>query len=173
LGGKGNFTILLFIISILTLTLAVLAGYLFFVGGGSQKNTVTKVVENKVIEIPDEQRGNYQVFEDKQYFNLKDDEDNKDSVIIIEKCILIYDKGKKSKNEEGYIAKFDMYKNEISEKIGIYFQNTTLSQVKQANYVDTVKKDLKEIINKLLNSSEKAGEEKEFVHDITIRWFYQ
>ncbi len=171
MGGKGNYTILLFIVAILTLTLAVLAAYLFFVGGSSKNNSTDNAQEAKVIAIPDNQRGSFSVFDEKQYLNLKDDGNYENSILIINQLNLIYDKGKKGKNNAAILDKFALYQNEIMEDIQIYFQNTSLTQIKQPDYMSTVKEDLKKLINDLLNSNEK--ENKEFIYEVVINWFYQ
>lgn len=165
--GKGSFFILLIIIAILSLSLAVLAGYVFF-AADHPKAAADAAAATSDVRPPDKELGRKLLFEQKQFYNLKSVSDNKMSVIQVE-IELIYFKGKK---EAEVVEKLKMHDSEIKELVCSYFQNRTLEEVKQADTKEKAKKELKDQFNKLLTAGDK--EKKEVIYSIVFKeWFYQ
>lgn len=165
--GKSNFFILLFIVAILTLTLAVLAGYLFLVG--TPHNTVDSTQKAGTVRPSDDQLVTLQVFEDKKYFNLKSTDNSKMSVIQLSAELVYYKEVKGIKNVATKIAAYD---GEIKELIGTYFQNMSIDEVRKPETKEKAKKELTAKINELLNESEKS--KADIVYTINFdEWFYQ
>lgn len=163
--GKGSFIILLAIVAFLSLTLAVLAGYVFFVGGSSSKHTP----EVTATRPKDEDLASKKIFEGKKYFNLKSENDNKIAVIQVTGEIQYFKKVKGLKDTK---AKLDFYDSEIKKIIGSYFQNMTKAEVEKPETRSLAEKDLAKKINELLNSSEDA--KYEIVYKVVFDdWFYQ
>jgi flagellar basal body-associated protein FliL len=167
LEGKGSFFILLVIVAILTLTLAVLAGYLFFVSGTPK--TTTEVSAHETENKPkEEELGHHTLFEGKQYFNLKSVEEEKVSIIMLGIQIDYL----KSKDTEADEEKFVAFGGKIKEVIGTYFQNMTLEDAKKPETKDKVKEDLKKKFNELMAHAQK--DKKDFVYEVIFyEWFCQ
>jgi len=169
LEGKGSFFILLIIVAILTLTLAVLAGYLFFVAGTPQTNPEA-VTEKTEIKRPSESELAYKdLFTDKQYFNLKNEDSDKTSVIMVKMQLVYFKKVKGIKSTD---EKINLNEGKIKEIIGTYFQKMTLDEVKLPETKDRANKELTGLINQLLTSNEK--QKQNIVYEIVFNeWFYQ
>lgn len=166
--GKGSFFILLIIVAFLTLALAVLAGYLFFVAG-SPKTTTVEVQKETTKRPVDEDLEMKKLFEGKKYFNLKNSDDKKIAVIQVNVELVFY---KKIKGIKDVKKKIDAYDGEIKEVVGTYFQNMTLDDAKKPEMKEQAKKELAKKLNELLTASEK--EKKDIIYTVNFEdWFYQ
>jgi flagellar basal body-associated protein FliL len=168
LEGKSNFTILLIIVAVLTLTLAILAGYLFIVSGSPQDNS--EVSKNTTAEyIPeDAELAKKPLFEEKKLFNLKT-ENNKISVIQVNAVIRYFKKVKGIKNVDEKLTFCD---EQIKETVSTYFQSLTIEQVRDPECKKQAKLDLKKQLNDLLNLNE--GNKSDIIYDVIFdEWFYQ
>jgi len=169
LEGKGNFFVLLVIVAILTLTLAVLAGYLFFVAG-TPKPQVEVAEETVEMKRPSESELSYKdLFTEKQYFNLKSDDNNRISVIMVKMQLVYYKKVKGIKSTD---EKISANEGKIKEIIGTYFQNMSLDEAKLPETKRRANRELTKMINEFLASNEK--EKQDIVYEIVFsEWFYQ
>lgn len=166
--GKGSFFILLFIVALLTLTLAVLAGYLFFVADSS-KPAVQTTQQAKTIIPSEDKLERKMLFESKNVFNLKNDDDKKIAVIQVNVELVYY---KQVKGVKEVAKLLEAYDGEIKEIIGTYFQNMTLEDVKDLAVKEKAKKDLTKQINEKLTAAEK--EKNDIVYTVNFPvWFYQ
>ncbi|MDP4094791.1 MAG: flagellar basal body-associated FliL family protein [Bacillota bacterium] len=169
--GKGSFFILILIVALLTLTLAVLAGYLFFAGSSSSK-TPAQVSQQASSVVPsDSDLTKKLLFTDKTYFNLKNDGTNKISVIEVN---VELDYFKTVKGLSGKVDdKITAYDGQIKELIGTYFQNMTFGQAESPDAKITAKKELTKQINELLVETEKDKTLKILYSVNFPLWFYQ
>lgn len=166
--GRGSFFILLVIVAFLTLALAVLAGYIFFVAG-TPETKIEYVSTDGPIRPNDEEIAMLKLYEEKEYFNLKNDDPNKIAVIRVNLELVYY---KKAGSIKDVAAKLTTYNGEIKEIVGTYFQNLTLDEVKRPETKETAKKDLTKKINELLVATEK--DKKDVLYTINFEdWFYQ
>jgi len=173
LSSKSGFIALIIIIAILTVSVAVLVGYIFVTGGTQQANITSDNLNdssNLAKRPPDDLLSTKKLYDDEQYFVLKSTgNSSKVSFIRVGIDIKFYKKVKGIKNCEEKINNFE---SEIKELIGTYFQNVTLDEVKDTGFKIKAKEDLKTQINDLLNSSETTY--SEIVYDIVFYdWFYQ
>lgn len=164
---KGSVNIILIIvIAILSLSLAILAGVIFFASRPEDKS-VDAVVKPTVLKPGDANLGILELFpnEDK-IFNLKYEDGKKAAYIKINGEIW-YNKG--IKNADKVI---NAYYSSIVEAVSTYFQNMTLEEARQPEKKQIAKKELKDILNKMINESEKY--EYNYIYDIIFdEWFYQ
>jgi flagellar basal body-associated protein FliL len=167
LANKSGFIILLVIIAILTVSVSILAGYIFLAGGAQQQHLETL---NNIIRRPsDKELSSKKLYEEEQYFVLKSEGTSKISFIRIGIDIKFFKKVKGVKNCE---EKINGFESEIKELVGTYFQNVAIEEVKDSAFKIKAKEELKTQINDLLNSSEKIY--SEIVYDIVFYdWFYQ
>jgi len=172
LANKSSFIALIVIIAILTVSVAVLVGYIFVVGGAQQTYITSENSRNSAnlaTRPPDEKLGTKKLYDESQYFVLKSTETSRLSFIRVAIDIRFYKKVKGIKNCEEKINNFE---SEIKELIGTYFQNVTLDEVKDIEFKSKTKEELKTQINDLLNSSESTY--SEIVYDVVFYdWFYQ
>lgn len=168
--GKGSFFILLFIVAFLSLTIAVLAGYVFFVAGNPK--TPTEAVKQEDAKKPkEEELHTVQLFEGKKYLNLKNTDDKKIAVIQIGISIK-YFKGKE-KEEKKIEDKIKPYIEELQEKTIEYFGDITLEEaLNKSATMDKAKKDLLKKFNEIVPPDEK--EKKSIIYSVIFYdWFAQ
>ncbi len=171
--GKGSFFVLLFIVAFLSLTLAILAGYVFFFSGNDQKAEAETVHSEE--KIPkDEDLSKMPLFEGKKIYNLKNtsvEGSTGKSLPVIQVSVELkyFIKVKGIKNvEEKIIA----HQGAIKELVGNYFLNMTLDEVSQITAKEKAKKELTKQINELLMSSEK--DKKDIIYTVIFdEWFFQ
>ncbi len=171
--GKSSFFILLFIVAFLSLTLAVLAGYVFFVGGSPKAATETvkqedakKPAESDLVTV--------QLFDGKKYLNLKSTDDKKLSVIQIGISIkYIKPKSDKKAHEEKGDPVLGPYMDELKESVIAYFGNMTAEEAKnQGEAMEKAKKDLVKRFNEIVPADEK--EKQSVVYTVVFYdWFTQ
>ncbi|NSW89877.1 MAG: flagellar basal body-associated FliL family protein [Firmicutes bacterium] len=173
MANKGGFIALLIIIAMLTISVAMLAGYILVFRGAVQNNTETlKDADSNEIRRPsDNEIEHKKLFDDSQFFVLKNGNSmsTKTSVIRVGIDMVYFKRVRGIKNCEEKISFFD---SEIKELIGTYFQDKTLEQVKDIEFKKKAKEDLKKMINDLLNSNEKIY--NEIIYEVVFYdWFYQ
>lgn len=144
--GKGSFLVLLIIVAFLSLTLAVLAGYVFFVGGGTPRTTVVQTDTKK----PDEKDLVSKVVFEKENFNLKNEDEKK---ISMAQATVVIQYSKKIKNVEEKLTTYDY---QIKEIIRRYFKTVTKTDLEDTKNEDKAKEVLCKQINELLTASEKG-----------------
>ncbi|HHW47830.1 MAG TPA: flagellar basal body-associated protein FliL [Clostridiaceae bacterium] len=166
--SKGSLFVLLIIVVILTLTLAVMAGYLFFVADTQQTN-ISQEEDNPTPKRPaDEEISKIQLFDNNTFFNLKS-EDGKTSVIQINAELSYFKKVKGIKNTEQKIT-FNI--NKIKEIIGTYFQSKKFEEITQPEAKEIANRELTKKINEYLLSNEQGKDD--IVYEIVFdKWFYQ
>lgn len=175
LEAKGTFFILIIVVAVLTLTLAALAGYIFLVQG-NPANAGGKTSEagaHEKVELPkDEELETLELYDGKQYFNLKNENDSTAIAILQVDIALQFHIA--FKDDKKLIVSEKMEKNifEIREIVGSYFMDVTREEAKKQETKEKAKEDLKKKINELLNE----GEEKthEYVYKVILsNWLYQ
>jgi flagellar basal body-associated protein FliL len=169
LEGKGSFFILLFIVAFLSLTLAVLAGYVFFVGGGSQKAPTAASQSVTTKKIPETEIYS-QTLLDKKYFNLKSTDSAKLSVLEVSMKVSIY-KGKLADTAAAKIL--DPYIPELKDYVSTYFSDISIEDARdQKDTKEKAKKDLLAKFNEIVPPDSKT--KQKIVLSITFDdWFTQ
>lgn len=170
LTNRGGFIVLLVIIIILTVSVAIMAGYIFVFSGTSINNAQVLNDNNEIRRPTDDELGHMKIFDEKQIFALKNENSTKiPAVIRVGVDLVYYKKIKGIKSCEEKISYFD---SEIKESIGTYFQDKTIEQVKDIEFKQKAKEDLKIAINDLLNSNEKKY--NEIIYEVVFYdWIYQ
>lgn len=168
--SKGTSFILIIIIAVLTLTLAVLAGYIFLVQDDKADPTEVTVVYSK--EVPDESElTTIQLFDSTKYFNLKNTDTNRISVIQVGISLQYFNEIKQNKSIV-VADKINAYFPEIKEMTGTYFLGVSLEDVKQPEFKQHTKEVLKEQINTLLNTGDQTS--YEYVYKVIFDdWLFQ
>jgi len=168
--NKGSFIVLIVIVAMLTVSVAMLAGYILIFRSGVETNmNVNNNNENVVKRPADDELGHKKLYNESQYFAVQNDNSSKTSILRIGIDLVYYTKGTGKKN---YAEKLELFDSEIKELIGTYFQDKTLSQVKDIEFKKQAKEDLKRMINDLLNSNEKVY--TEYIYEVVFYdWFYQ
>ncbi len=165
--GRSSFVLLLVIVAVLTLTLALLSGYVFIVGG-AQSRGAEKVVE---VRMPDSDELNKKpIFGDKaEVFNLKQDIDGTLGVMQLNAELVYFKKVKGIKNTDELI---DNYISEIKEAITQYLLDRTYSEVNHRDGLQKAKEDLKVLTNNIFK--EKEGLTSDVVWEVVIsKWNVQ
>lgn len=168
--GKGSFFILLFIVAFLSLTLAVLAGYVFFVGGNSgtkpaseatHKETTAKIAETELLT---------ESLVDKKYYNLKSTDAAKLSVLQVALKVTIY-KGKLA--EEPAKKILEPYIPRMKEEVSTYFAGITIEEARnQKETKEKAKKELLAKFNEIVPPDEKT--KRKLVIEVVFEdWFAQ
>jgi flagellar basal body-associated protein FliL len=173
LEGKGFTFFLIIILVFLSITLAGLAGYVLIGGGGKAPAATNTGVQAETTKIPaDSELATYPLFEGTKNFNLKNENSNQLSVMMVSVEMKYFLKVKGIKDTK---IKIDFYKSEISELIGTYFQNMTIQQVELTNAKANAGVTLKKQINELLKANEaKKADITDIVYNISFPlWFYQ
>jgi flagellar basal body-associated protein FliL len=166
---KGTSFILIIIITVLTLALAALAGYIFLVQDNNPGETAAVVQYG---EVPDDSElSTIELFEGNKYFNLKNTDPNKISVIQVGISLQYFKEIKQNKNII-VPEKINAYLPEIKELIGTYFLSVSLEDVKQPDFKQQTKEELKARINELLNTGDLTS--YEYVYKVIFDdWLFQ
>ena len=170
--SKGPFFILIIVVAVLTLTLAALAGYLFLVQGTQNRGAEIKTTIAAKVVPKEEDLVTLPLYDGKSYFNLKNDDPKKISIIQVSvslKCLKQFKENKKTvKVEEKLVS----YSDEIKELVIRFFLNMTMDEIKNTSVMDTAKEELKKQINGLLNEGQK--EPQEIVYKVIFsEWLFQ
>ncbi|MCX7708919.1 MAG: flagellar basal body-associated FliL family protein [Clostridia bacterium] len=169
--GKGSFFILLFIVAFLSLTLAVLAGYVFFVAGTPKNNVEASSKHEAEKKVSKEELKSLQLFDGKKYLNLKSTDDKKLSVIQIG-ITVNYLKGKDEKKSEEHLK---LYMDELKEAVIAYFSSMTIEEAKnQTEAMAKAKEALLKKFNEIVPPDEKDKEKKPMIESVVFYdWFTQ
>ena len=172
MGGKTFTFILTGVVIFLTLAISLLAGYLFFVGVPTAADKATIIETKKVddVKIPSDSELSVEpLSKEKTYYNLRNDDPEKISVIELQMEIIYYNK---VKGIAKVSEKIGFYKSQINELVSTYFENMTIEDVKAQNAKENAKKELTKSINEILNVNE--PEKVEIVYTVVFgKWFYQ
>ncbi|MEN2776577.1 flagellar basal body-associated FliL family protein [Acetivibrio clariflavus] len=166
-GKSTSFIILICVVAFLSLSLALLSGYVLFMGGSSKG----QAADNKTITVPkDSDLALEQIFSSNTAFNLKTTKDDKDiHVILVNAQIQYFVKFDGIKNTT---AKIQANKGKLAEIVGTYFQNLTIDDVKNPEAKEKARADIKKMMNEYLMQNEKS--DGELVYNIIFDyWFYQ
>lgn len=167
--GKGSFVILLVIVAILTLTIAVLAGYLFIMGGSPKPDANAALAQMGKVPEPNQLNRKPIFTESPEIFNLKQDTNGKLGIMQLSAEVVYYKKVKGIKSTDELI---DSSNSEIKEAITEYFLSKTYSEMSQEQGLQCAKEDLKNKINDLFKKKEAIG--SNVVWDVTIsKWNIQ
>ncbi|HHV98997.1 MAG TPA: flagellar basal body-associated protein FliL [Clostridiaceae bacterium] len=164
--SRSSHVILLVIIAFLTLTLAVLVGYIFLVSDSGSSSNISEV-NSEEQKIKDQDLSVINLFDGDNFFNLKSE--NKLSIIQISAQLKYKKSVKGIKNVD---EKINFNLGKIRELFGTYFQNLTIEDVKSPDAKEKANKELVSIINEHLLANEKYKED--IVYEIIFdKWFYQ
>lgn len=150
--GKASFVILLAIVAFLSLTLALLTGYVFFmqghpVTGSSEEHDYAGVLPK------DEEIFKDKLFEAKRIFNLKAEPGSKPTMLQVS-AELVYFKEVPGIKSTG--TKIATYKSDIVELVSTYFLNVRAEEVKTPEGKEKIKSELIKKANALLKANEKS-----------------
>ena len=168
--GRGSFFILIVIVAILTLTLAVLAGYLFIFANNPHETVKDAGMQNETEKKrpAESELAQKKLYNEKKYFNLKS-ENGKLSIIQVNVELWYFKKVKGIKSTDEKIA---LNESKIKQIIGTYFQNMTLEEVRMPETKERSNKELTKMINEYLVSNEKSKED--IIYEVVFEeWFYQ
>jgi flagellar basal body-associated protein FliL len=164
---SSSFIILISVVACLSLALALLSGYVFFVGGSG----TGQAAERKKVTAPkDSELALEQMFTSNTAFNLKLTEKDKSiHVILVNLQVQYFTKFDGIKDTT---AKIQTNKSKLSEIVGTYFQNLTIDDVKKPEAKEQARVELKKMMNEyLMQNEERDGE---LVYSVIFDyWFYQ
>ncbi len=173
--SKSTFFILIIIVAVLAVSLAALAGYLFVVQGSSRGQA--EVDENgvpieEVREVPSEDELiKIPLYDSARYFNLKNTDTNKISIIQVNvtlKCYKELKRDKKAVVSEIVAARVE----EIQELVIRFFMTLTSEDVKDLTVMDAAKEDLTKQINALMN--EGVDKPEDVIYRVVFsQWLFQ
>jgi flagellar basal body-associated protein FliL len=174
LESKGTFFILIIVVAVLALTLAALAGYLFLVQGTSNSSGTAAASEATVKEVPkEEDLVTIALYEDKSYFNLKNDDPKKIAMMQVSVSLKCYKTLKEKENKKVIVEeKVAAYSDEIKELISRFFLSETLEDVQSPEVMNSAKEELRKQINELLNEGSKHPEDVVY-RVIFSQWLFQ
>ncbi len=156
-GNKGSFfnIVLLFILAILTLTLALLAGFVFLKGDSSSGNEKSSETQ-KEVQHKDEEFSTKLLYGEKdEYLNLKSDASSAGTIPVAQvRIVLKY--LKEVEDIKSVEEKITHFESEIKELIGEYFLQMTRNDAINIERRKKAAEDLTKLINDLLNSTEKV-----------------
>ncbi len=167
--GKSSFFVLVGIVAFLSLSLALLAVYVFFVQDRSPE--AAQGQQNTQIVVPnDDELVREKLFDEKTLFNLKnDDESNKTPVIVVSIEVWYYGKVNGIKDTT---LKFVANKSRLQEIVGTYFQGLKIQDVSDASAKENVRNDLVRLMNDALLENEKG--KNNIIYTVVFdQWFYQ
>jgi flagellar basal body-associated protein FliL len=185
---KASTFLLLIIIAVQTLIVAALAVFVFIVGVSPPNMSASAdspappaagaESANVVIALPppdEAELATIELFGENKFFNLKSNGEAKTSVIVVNVSIKYFNKidGIKSVDE-----KINKNKPNLQEIVGIYFQNKTLDEIKEAETRIQAKEDLKKEMNDyLLATIDKEKDRRKvtsIIYDVAFSgWTYQ
>jgi len=175
LESKSTYFILIVIVAVLALSLAAIAGYMFIVQGTSRNDR--KASNDGVLledgkDVPSEDElVKISLYDSARYFNLKNDNSDKASIIQVNVTLKCYNKLKRDKkaNVQEIVA---ARSEEIQELVVRFFMTLTSDDVKNPAMMDMAKENLTKQINDLLN--EGIEEKEDIVYKVVFsQWLFQ
>lgn len=174
--SKSTFFILIIIVAVLALALAALTGYLFIMQGRTDSvaeasdGTENEKAQDK--EIPkEEDLVKIPLFDDTRFFNLKNSDNGKTSIIQVKvtlKCYKTLKENKKAVVTDMIAARLE----EIQELVVRFFMTMTAAEVKDLTIMDKAKEDLTKQINGIMNEGVKKPED--IVYKVIFsEWLFQ
>ena len=187
---KASTFLLLIIIAVQTLIVAALAVFVFIVGVrapqmAASADSMDMVASpnapdgsGTVITMlpPDEaDLTSLDLFGENKYFNLKNDGDGKNSVIVVNVSVKYFNKIDGIKN---VAEKMNLNKANLQEIVGLYFQNKTLDEVKEADTrveaKEILKKDMNEFLLSTIDKEKDRRKVTSVIYDVVFSgWTYQ
>lgn len=172
--SKSTYFILIVIVAVLALSLAAIAGYMFIVQGMSRNN---KAGEDAILledakEVPGEDELiKISLYDSARYFNLKNENSDKSSIIQVNVTLKCYNKLKLNKKAD--VEKIITGRSEeIQELVVRFFMTLTADDVKNPAMMDMAKEKLTNQINDLLN--EGIEEKEDIVYKVVFsQWLFQ
>jgi flagellar basal body-associated protein FliL len=170
LEGKASFIILVAIVAFLSLALALLGGYVFFIQGHNSNDEPESVTKVESTKPKDDELSRLALFDEKKVFSLKNEANSKTMPMLqVDGVEILYFKtvaGIKNPME-----KLNLYKSELREMVSLYFQSIKIEEVKSAESRENIKKDLVKRMNDKLKENEKS--KNDIIYNITIQdWIY-
>jgi len=169
--SKSTNFILVVIIALLTISLVALSCYILIEKyyGNESSPANTRFASNTVPK--DSELSTINLYENKKYFNLKNDNPNRISVLQVGVSLQYFNEIKDNKKID-VLGKINNNLPEIKELISTYFLNVTLEQVKDPSEIQKIKDELKIKINDLLNHNERSR--YEYVYKVIFDdWLFQ
>ncbi|HOM02064.1 MAG TPA: flagellar basal body-associated FliL family protein [Acetivibrio sp.] len=164
---KSSFFVLIGIVAFLSLALALLAGYIFFVQGG--QDGAQKSPDKAVVTPKDKDLMKIKLFDEKTPFNLKSTDPKKISVIVVNVEVSYFAKVKKISDTT---AKIEANKSKLQEIVGTYFQSLTLEDVMKSDAKERAREELTKMMNDQLLANENTN--SDIVYTVVFdQWFYQ
>lgn len=169
MGGKGTFLIMLTIIVILVVTIAALTIFILY-GGLTEPDNTANVATAETKVPQDNELGYIKLFNEAKYCNLKPDGENSNPILQVDITLYYY---KKVKNIRDVEQKITQYSSKTRELVGLYFQDKTLTEIKNnPEFWAEAKEELKKEINKLLTTNERV--KAEIIYEVVFEsWNYQ
>lgn len=167
--GKSNFFILIAVIAFLSFTLAMLMGYIFFVGNKGDK-PVDLGENEKIIVVPKDEELDFEnLFEGRTFFNLNRSSEGQNHVIQV---TLKMEYFKKVDGIRNPLEKIQLNKSRLRELVGSYFMSLTIDDVNTPQGRDTIRKELIVKMNELLLANEETN--NSIIYNIVFEeWLYQ
>ena len=167
-GKKSGFFILISVVAFLSLTLVLLASYIFFVGGNVG---IGQAASKKEVVVPKEKElALEQMFASNTAFNLKTTKEDKEIHVILVNVQVQY--FVKFDGIKDTTLKIQNNKSKLSEIVGTYFQNLSIDDVKNPDAKEKARAELKKMMNDHLMQNEKK--DGDLVYSIIFDyWFYQ
>lgn len=166
--NRGSFFVLISIVAVLSLTIVLLAGYVFFMQDSNSVNA--KDPQSQNVRIPSEKELiKVKLFEEKTAFNLKSEDPEKVSVIAVSVELSYF---KKVKGIKKTTAKIEANKGKLQEIVGTYFQKLTIDEVSDVGFKEKAREELTALMNEYLLANENSKEN--IIYTIVFeQWFYQ
>ncbi|MDQ2085886.1 flagellar basal body-associated FliL family protein [Herbivorax sp. ANBcel31] len=166
--SKSSFFILIGVIAFLSLTIALLTGYILL--GGSPDPVDAEDPEDEIIIVPrEDELIRRMLFEEKTPFNLKSEDSERQSVIVVSMEISYYEDvdGIRDTTE-----KVEANISKLQEIVGTYFQNLTIDEVVDVDAKETARNKLTALMNEHLLRNEETNDD--IIYTIVFdQWFYQ
>lgn len=165
-GKKGGFFVLISIVGVLSVSLAFLSIYVFFMAG----NTAEKAQAKEIVVPKDSELTSEQLFDENTAFNLKLSKgDSEEHVLLVNIQIQYFTKHDVIKAPA---EKISLNKSKLCEIVGSYFQDLTIDDVMASAGKEKARSDLKRLMNEYLVQNEKKDDD--LVYSIIFDyWFYQ
>lgn len=170
MGGKSSFFILIAIVAFLSLTLAMLAGYVFFVQGGEKVQAVEEPKDYSGIVPKEEDLVREKLLPEKTFFNLKSDDPDETPVIVVNLEITYF---KKTSGIKDTTIKIASNKSKLIEIVGTYFQSLYIKDVMDGvKAKEKARNNITLLMNDYLKSNE--NDKSDIIYTVTFeQWFYQ
>ena len=168
--GKSIYTILLSIIAVLSLALAVIIIFLFISFNPNQQTSGKAQLDNSISErvVPDDEMIEFKLFNgEERIFALKDDGENKNTLVMVSVSIKCDAGARRRKEKEITNLVSVLYQTELEQAVGDYFADMSLAEAKELETRYKARDDLIEIFNEILN--ENKPNKQKIVYRVTLQ----